>query len=142
MVGGRLWLTEPTTKLLVSVANRKLRRLGLWTADVRGIEHYKAAVRQGAFQPGAEVTLLRDPNNAYDKNAVAVCARGTREVAGYINKGMASGLAKILDAGSPLGAVSLRGGPAGKFGRLQVLAATPEVMTHLFRKQPRNLTKA
>lgn len=136
MVGDRLWLTEPTTKRLVSVGNRKLRRLGLWTVNVRGIEHHKSAVERGAFQPGSDITLVREPENVHDKNAVAICAQGSAEVAGYFNKGMAPGLAKVIDAKSPLKAVTLTGEPSGTFGRIQVLAATPEIIDHLFREDP------
>ncbi|WP_166805343.1 HIRAN domain-containing protein [Cryobacterium sp. TMT4-10] len=137
MHDGRLWLTEPSTGLLVSVGNRRLRRMGIWTASVRGVGYHKAAVRNGAFQPGAPVRLLREPDNAYDKNAVAVCSADDAHPAGYINKGMAAGLSKLIESGAPLRAISLAGQSPGEYGsNIDVLAATPAIVEHLLRRRP------
>lgn len=137
MHDGRLWLTEPSTGLLVSVGNRRLSRMGIWTARVRGVGYHKVAVRNGAFQPGAPVRLLREPDNAYDKNAVAVCSVDDDHPAGYINKGMATGLSKLIESGAPLRAISLAGQSPGEYGsNIDVLAATPAVVEHLLRKWP------
>ncbi|WP_166786238.1 HIRAN domain-containing protein [Cryobacterium lyxosi] len=135
-----LWLTEATTGLLVNVGNRRLRRMGIWTVKVRGVNYHEAAVRRGAFQPGAPVRLLREPGNEYDKNAVAVYAAEADEQCGYFNKAMAAGMAKVIDSGAPLHAISLAGGSPGALTEhglnIKVLAASPEIVAHLFRRRP------
>jgi hypothetical protein len=135
MVDGRLWLTEPTTGLLIGVANRKLRKMGIWTVSARGINYYVDAVTNGAFEPGASVTLIHESDND-GGTAVAICAHGTTDVAGYFNKAMSPGLSKLIAAKTPLEAVTLTGDPAGIFGKIDVLAASPEIVGHLLRKDP------
>jgi hypothetical protein len=136
MVDGRLWLTEPTTGLLVGVANRKLRKMGIWTVSARGINCYVEAVTNGAFEPGSFVTLIRESDNDHGGTAVAICAHGTTDVAGYFNKAMSQGLSKLIAAKIPLEAMTLTGDPAGIFGKIDVLAASPEIVGHLLRKGP------
>ena len=136
MHNGRLWLTEPSTGLLVSVGNKHLRRMGIWSVNVRGLEYHKAAVRAGDFRPGSKVRLVREPDNAYDKNAVAVCAAPVGILIGYFNKGMAPGLAKLLDSGATVDAISVAGDGVGKTGSVAVVAASPAVLQHLLRENP------
>lgn len=136
MHNGRLWLTEPTTGLLVGIGNKHLRRMGIWSANVRGLDHHKTAVRAGDFRPGSKVRLVREPENAYDKNAVAVCAASSDAPIGYFNKGMAPGLAKVLDSGATIDAISVTGDGAGKPGKVEVVAASPAVLQHLLRTNP------
>jgi len=133
---GRLWLTEPTTGLLVSVGNRHLRRMGIWSVNVRGLEYHKATVRAGDFRPGSTLRLVREPSNAHDKNAVAVCSVSSDDPIGYFNKGMAAGLAKVLDSGASIDAISVTGDGAGKTGKVEVVAASPLILRHLLRKDP------
>ncbi len=45
---------------------------------------------------GEEVTLVRDPANKYDKNAIKVCKK-TGEQLGWIEKSVAESLALIID---------------------------------------------
>jgi hypothetical protein len=133
-----LWLTEATTGLLLKVANGRLRRMGIWTVKVRGVNYHEEAVRQGAFQPGAPVFLKREPENVHDKNAVALYATGAEEKCGYFNKAMAGGMSKLIESGVPLRAVALAGSPAGSIGNhdfsIKVLAGSPEIVAHLLRK--------
>lgn len=133
---GRLRMTEPTTGQFVSVGNRKLRKMGLWTANLRGVDHYEAAIREGSFEPGAQLRLKREPENPYDKNAVAVCSAGSDQTAGHINKGMAAGLSKLIDSGAQLEVISLSGPERGAFEGVHVLIASPELMAHMLRKEP------
>ena len=140
MRNGELWLTEPTTGQFISIGNKTLRRLGIWTVNVRGVNYHESAVKAGNFQPGARVALVREPENIHDKNAVAISAIDTDDVVGYVNKGMALGISRLILAGTPLHAISLSGGGKdilGTFGlRIKILAATPEMVAHLLRKQP------
>ena len=140
MRNGELWLTEPTTGQFISVGNKNLRRLGIWTVNVRGVNYHESAVKAGNFQPGARVALVREPENVHDKNAVAISAIDTDDVVGYVNKGMALGISRLILARTPLHAISLSGGGQGILGtfglRIKILAATPEKVAHLLRKQP------
>ncbi|MBN8206996.1 hypothetical protein JF550_13665 [Microbacterium esteraromaticum] len=117
---GALWLAEDTTGKLLNVDNRYLRRLGIWGVKVRGRTLYGGAQRLGPAD------LIREPDNPHDANAVAIHVEG--RMIGYYNKGMAPGLAKLLDAGEPLEAVVISTDPA------KVLAARPEVLAHLRRR--------
>lgn len=112
-----LWLAEEQTGLLVNVANRKLRALGLWSGTVKGASYH------GDHRAIARSTLhfVREPTNPHDKNAVAVWA-GNRQL-GHVNKQMAAGLARDLDAGAELVVMS--------FGGLRWVAGSPAVMQWL-----------
>ncbi|WP_104134104.1 HIRAN domain-containing protein [Cryobacterium sp. Y62] len=140
MRNAELWLTEPTTGQFISVGNKNLRRLGIWTVNVRGVNYHEAAAKAGNFQPGARVALVREPENTHDKNAVAISAIDTDDVVGYVNKGMALGISRLILARTPLHAISLSGGRKGRLGtfglRIKILAATPEMIAHLLRKHP------
>lgn len=96
----------------------------------------------GDFSPGAPVRLLREPDNEYDPNAVAIVAEGGRTTAAYVNKGKARSLAKMLDKGTELRAISLRGtGPGRACDQITVLAAAPEVVAHLLSPRPDHLPR-
>jgi hypothetical protein len=56
--------------------------------------------------PGAPLTLRRDPGNEHDPNAIAVSAGG--EQVGWVPREVAAELAAELDAGRPWSAVVLR----------------------------------
>lgn len=113
-------LTRERDRLLVTTrlgwVNPKSRtswRYGLHSFALRGTGHYAAAVKAGRFTPGSPVRLVREPENEYDSNAIAVYAERGRNVAGYVPKGQAKRLAKMIDAGTDLVAVSVRGSGAG-----------------------------
>lgn len=50
------------------------------------------------------LTLLREPRNRHDRNAVAVFRWGTNEQLGYITAAAAETVAAAMDAGVPVGA--------------------------------------
>jgi hypothetical protein len=127
---GELWLMETTTSKLVTVGNRHLAKLGIWTANVRGIDYHKANARATDTAPGRTLEMAREPDNAHDRNAIAVLAEG--KSIGYFNRQMAAKLAKLMDAGLVLEAISLAGSPRGKNeSRIQILAADPALVRHL-----------
>jgi hypothetical protein len=127
---GEFWFMETTTSKLVKVGNRHLAQLGIWTATVRGTDHYQSAVMAANTSPGQPLQVVREPDNAYDRNAVRVHAGG--QLIGYFNKQMAGRLAKLMDSGVNLEAISLAGSPIGQDdSRIQVLAAEPELLRHL-----------
>jgi len=125
-----LWLMETTTSKLISVGNRHLAKLGIWTANVRGIDYHKADVRASDTTPGTALEIQREPDNPHDRNAIAVVAEG--RLVGYVNKQMAAKLAKLMDAGLVLEVISLAGSPRGKNdSRIQILAADQALVRHL-----------
>lgn len=72
------------------------------------------------------VELVREPDNPYDANAVAIHQDGQR--VGYFNKGMSSELAKVLDRGEELQAMGISADPP------KVVASSPNIMDHLVRR--------
>jgi hypothetical protein len=74
------------------------------------------------------VELVRELDNAHDRNAVSIRQHGQH--VGYFNKGMAPGVAKALDRGDKLQAVGVSVDPP------KVVAASPDIMAHLVRRMP------
>lgn len=118
--GGAWWLAENSTGKLVNVATRQLRGLGIWSCRIRGDAYAPRALRIGV------VELVREPDNPYDRNAVAIHQDGQR--VGYFNKGMAAGVAKVLDRGDELQAIGIAADPP------KVVASSPAIMEHLVRR--------
>ena len=135
---GELRLTEPTTGKLVRVGNDHLRRMGIWTVDLGGVGVHKTAVREGLLQPGSPMSLVREPQNEHDGDAIAVHAAAGRPV-GYVNKRTAAGLSRLLDTGTRLDAISIAfdsSDATGRRGGVKVLAGSPELVRHLLRDRP------
>ncbi|MDF0514723.1 HIRAN domain-containing protein [Agromyces sp. H3Y2-19a] len=127
---GELWLSETTTGKLISVGNRHLARLGLWTFRVRGVPYRPEVAKAADLTLGTVVRLEREPDNEHDRNAIAVMS-GVGKV-GYVNKQMAARLAKLLDTGDRFKAIVVAGAPAGEeSSRVQVIAADPALIAHL-----------
>jgi hypothetical protein len=99
-----LWLAEEQTGLLVNVANRNLRPVGSWSRKARGMQHHEPIVKASDLRPPAPLTLVREPGNEYDRNALEHHANAGP--IGHVNKQMAAGLAREIDAGARLRAVS------------------------------------
>lgn len=97
----------------VNPKSRTSYRYGLYSFGVRGTGYHEAAAKAGRFTPGTAVRLVREPNNSHDTNAIAICSARSSKVVGYVPKGQARRLAKLLDAGTDLVAVSVRGSAAG-----------------------------
>lgn len=115
----RGFLVERTTGKFVNVANKHLRGLGVWSCRLKGNYYYP-----GEVWAGRKVTLVREPDNPHDKNAIAIFNDRGEQV-GHWNKGMAASLAKVLDSGQPIEAVALDHEPP------KIVAASPEVMALL-----------
>lgn len=88
-------------------------RAGLWSVVLRGGGYHESALKRGDFRPGAEVRLVREPDNPHDPNAIAVYASGARDVSGYVPRGYAKRLANLIDGGADLVALSVRGSGRG-----------------------------
>lgn len=117
---GNYWLAENSTGLLVNVANRALKSLGLWTCNIRGIDHAPGVAVAGP------AVLVREPDNEHDKSAVAIHQNGQR--IGYCNRGMAPALARAMDTGTKLSGYVVSVSPA------KIIAADALVVDWLKRK--------
>lgn len=117
---GALWLTEPTTGKLVNVSDVHLPAVGIWAVRVRGDEYYDGMQHAHVGDPAV---LVRQPDNEYDPNAVAITVDG--RMLGHFDRGKARRLAKMLDAGAHLEAVVVSIVPP------KVVAAEPRIMRHL-----------
>lgn len=63
--------------------------------SIVGMEHQNSVHIVAALEPGVTVTLVREPENKFDKNAVAVWVDGRR--VGYIPKSQNVPLAAWMD---------------------------------------------
>ena len=143
--GGRtIWrFCHDLTGRLVTPSDRRLTAAGLIGVELRGSSHYEKAARAGDFRPGKQVTLLRQPDNKFDPNAVAVCANGSTAVAGYVNKQKARRVAALLDEGScVIEAMAIEGDPPGQLnGRIAIVIAEPRLLDHVTSPRPEAAAK-
>ncbi|GAA1818928.1 hypothetical protein GCM10009812_09410 [Nocardioides marinus] len=118
----------------VNPKSRSAHKWGLHSFQLRGTSYHTAAVRAGRFTPGTAVRLVREPNNPHDPNAISVWAEGAKAKAGYVPGTRAKALARLLDGGADLVAVSVRGAGPGREGAVpQVLVCERELYEHLTR---------
>jgi len=120
---------------MVNPKSSRLHKLGIYSFSVRGTSHYEAAVKSANLRAGQPVRLAREPDNPYDSNAIAVYAEKGRKPIGYVNKQNAARLAKLIDRGEDIAAISTRGSGPGSLGLVpMVLGARREVLEHLMRR--------
>lgn len=124
---GKLSLSRSARGLAVALPNGKLidpstlmlRKFGIYIARIAGTSHYKAG--EYGRPDGLQLGLLREPNNEHDTNAVAL-TRGEKrpQKLGYVAKGQAKHVAKLMDSQTDLVAHVITGGK-------HVLITTPEL---------------
>ncbi len=139
--GELVWrLCEDSTGLLVGPSDVRLPRAGIYFSQLKGEWYHQAACRAGDFRPGAVVKLVREPDCEADPNAVAVYDATGRHLAAYVNKQKARMLAKLIDAGEPIEAISVRGTrPGVPCDQIAIIAARPDVIHHLRGPRPKDL---
>ena len=86
-------ITVPPDCLDVLPEEERLARVEI---EIVGESHYQTAIAR--CRTGERVLLIRQPDNPYDKNAVAV-TRTDGAILGYISRDEARGFAKLLDSG-------------------------------------------
>jgi hypothetical protein len=129
---GQLVLTVPEG--WVSFRSRTLHRHNVWTFRLRGVSHHDEAVAAATLTPGTKLRLVREPGNEHDPNAIAVFPAGGGQCLGYVNRQNAARIAKRLDAGDDLVAITLSGSSKGQAGEpVTVLITTIELLAHLRR---------
>jgi hypothetical protein len=99
---------------LVNPKGPGLRILGLYASQARGAAHHRSAYRAADLSMGKWIDLVREPENPHDRNAVAMCAPGSRVVFAYVQRGRAPAVARRMDSGEDMAAVSMRGPGAGR----------------------------
>lgn len=118
----------------VNPRSRSAYKVGLHSVITRGTAYHEGAVKAGRFTPGTHVRLQREPNNKHDPNAIAVYAENARRKSGYVPRGTAKRLAKLIDEGADLVAVSVRGdGPGVTDVNPQLLICERALYEHLTR---------
>ncbi|MFG1997505.1 HIRAN domain-containing protein [Actinoplanes sp. NPDC048988] len=131
------------TGLLVGPTHRRLAHAGIYVSQLRGEAYHEQACQSGDFRPGTTVKLVREADNAYDSNAVAVYDTTGRHLAAYMNKQKARIVARLLDTGVELRAISIRGtGPSKPCAQIAILAAEPNVLARLTEPRPDHLPAA
>ncbi|WP_162529327.1 HIRAN domain-containing protein [Segeticoccus rhizosphaerae] len=128
---------DDLTGKLMKAEARRLSTVGIWAGKLRGVSHYAAAARRSDLRPGRLLVLVRERDNPHDPNAVGVRAADSDEVVGYVNKAKARQLARQLDAGIHVVAVSLDGTAAGRACTgVTYAAAQPTLLAHLMGPRP------
>lgn len=88
------------------------------------------------LKPNTKLTLLREPNNSYDKNAIKIIVSGKH--IGYIKSDLAKTVAPLLDKGHKYNASinEITGGTSGKsFGcNYQITVFDKGILQKLFSK--------
>lgn len=99
---------------LINPKGPGVRTLRLYASYARGADHYRSAYRAADLSKGKWIDLVREPENPHDKNAVAMCAPGSRVPFAYVQRGRAPAVARRMDAGEDMVAVSMRGPGEGR----------------------------
>ena len=95
------WLCLGLCFLACAVQASETRlRLLVQSAPLAGVRYYEAGEVWSELRPGDEVSLLREPRNPHDGNAVQVQWRG--RMLGYVPRRANGTLAWALDRGDPL----------------------------------------
>jgi hypothetical protein len=89
-----------------SISHQQLSELvpGAVVFNVAGTSHRQDALQGPAFAPGEPVKLIPEPDNPYDRNAVAVWDTNRRKHIGYVPKELAPTVGRISRGREPLGA--------------------------------------
>lgn len=133
LVRERNWLALQTPGGgLINPKSTGLYKLDIFSLSVRGSSHYAAATKRAALSPGSTVRLVREPENEFDGNAIAIYANTGGSPIGYVNKMNARRLAKRLDSGEEFVAITTRGSAAGRDDEgTTVLITTPAILARL-----------
>jgi hypothetical protein len=88
---------------------------GVGHRNADGTDRQKIAAK---CVPGEALSLIREPNNPHDPNAIALFRRNGQQL-GYVGGGLAETLAPVLDGGGYVTAVvaEVTGGERGKVSR-------------------------
>jgi hypothetical protein len=77
--------------------DERLAAVGAHVVRVAGASYRQEELRDGGFEPGLQLALVREPENPHDPNALAVWNEARTRQAGYIPAGLAAGLVGVED---------------------------------------------
>ena len=93
--------------------NQKLRwqtlakSSGMQSFRVAGVSNYQGALQDRSFAPGKVLSLVPEPQNPYDANAVAIYDESRTRHIGYVPKSEAKYVSRCLAAGRKLQSISM-----------------------------------
>jgi hypothetical protein len=97
--GGRgFWLRDAASGDALSWNDERLGAAGARVVHVAGTSYRGDALQDDAFAPGCELTLIAEPENEHDPNAIGVWDAAQRAQVGYVPADVAAGLALPLQA--------------------------------------------
>ena len=132
----RLVLVSTRTGQIINPRSTGIWRTGIHIVTARGgQEHHQPAFAAADLRPGSSVDLVREPQNPHDPNAIKLCEPGSTTPWAYVMRGKAKRLAKLLDGGTELVAVTMHGpGPGiGRSANPHVLVTTPALWEQITR---------
>lgn len=94
---------------LINPKSPNLRSLDIFVSYARGTTFHAPAYRAAPLGPGGDVELRREPQNPHDKNAVQMLAPRASRPFAYVQRGKATAVARLMDAGVDIAGISLRG---------------------------------
>jgi hypothetical protein len=87
---------SPTGSKGPSLLNSR-QQIKLLSSNVAGYQYYKGHLIEHEFKTGVPLTLVREPKNRYDRNAIAIYFGLTK--IGYIPAALNTVLSNMLDQG-------------------------------------------
>lgn len=106
---------------------------GFYRVKVAGVSHRREELQQPGFDPGSELTLVPEPDNPHDPDAVGVWDAAQEHQAGYLPRDRARLIGRRLRRGRVSKAISLwewRQAGSGERISLEILIA-PDVEVEL-----------
>jgi hypothetical protein len=99
----RTGLLAATLLFAAAAAAQPLQaRIVMQSSPLAGFRHYEAPNLWDEIRPGDPLTLVREADNPYDRNAVRVEWRSFK--LGYVPRAQNAAVARQLDRGTPLAA--------------------------------------
>ena len=86
--------------IVTALPAKETRRLLIQASPVAGFQHHQGAEVWPQLRQGMTLDLFRQPQNKYDRRAVAVLWRETQ--LGYLPRGENHAVSNMLDNGQPL----------------------------------------
>jgi hypothetical protein len=110
---------------IVSATHPSLTKYGIFAGNVRGTHHRRTAVQQGDFPPGPPARPETRTQQQARRHRRGRAGEGSSSIVGYVNKGKAARLAKLLESGEVVVAVTMDGEGPGRFTGQKIVAAAP-----------------
>jgi hypothetical protein len=80
---------------------------GMLCFSVAGVSHHQEALQDVSFAPGKTLVLIREPENPYDANAVAVWNKNATKQVGHVPKEYSEYVSGCLAEGKRLLCISM-----------------------------------